>query len=235
MTRPVLLAVSDDGEVLAGLRQALEARYGADHQVLGSRSATDALQLLERLHDQGEPVALVIGDQWMPRLTGVELLVQTRRLHPSARRPLLIGVMDRRAVQALSQAMTLGQVDGWLLRPWDPAEEHLYLPVSEQLIEWARAMGAPGFVVWRIVGRHGSARSHELRDLLDRNAIPYRFHPHDSEAGGKLLRETGQDGGRLPVLVLFDGRVLVDPTNAEAAAAIGVATRPAAARRSPAR
>jgi thioredoxin reductase (NADPH) len=112
------------------------------------------------------------------------------------------------------------------LKPWDPAEEYLYLPVGEQLIEWARTTGVPGFVVWRIVGRHRSPRSHELRDLLDRNAIPYQFHPHDSEAGRELLRETGQDGSRLPVLVLFDGRALVDPTNAEVAAAIGVATRP---------
>jgi thioredoxin reductase (NADPH) len=69
-------------------------------------------------------------------------------------------------------------------------------------------------------------RSHEIRDLLDRNAIPYQFLPHDSQAGQRLLREVGQDGTLLPVLVLFDGQVLVDPTNAEAAAAIGVATRP---------
>jgi thioredoxin reductase (NADPH) len=81
-------------------------------------------------------------------------------------------------------------------------------------------------VVWRVVGQQWSPRSHELRDLLDRNAIPYQFLPHDSEAGRELLRETGQDDTRLPVLVLFDGQVLVDPTNAAAAAAIGVATRP---------
>jgi thioredoxin reductase (NADPH) len=126
----------------------------------------------------------------------------------------------------MSQAMTLGRLDSWVLKPWEPAEEHLYLPVTEQLTEWIRATGQPGFVAIQIVGEQWAPRSHQIRDLLDRNAIPYQFHPHDSQAGRQLLGEAGQDGTRLPVLVLFDGRVLVDPTNAEGAAAIGVATRP---------
>jgi thioredoxin reductase (NADPH) len=98
--------------------------------------------------------------------------------------------------------------------------------VTEQLTEWLRATGQPAFAPIQIVGQQWAPRSHELRDLLDRNAIAYRFHAHDSPAGRQLLREVGQDGSRLPVLVLFDGRVLVDPSNQEGAAAIGIATRP---------
>src|SRR5262249_41872156 len=162
----------------------------------------------------------------MPHMTGLDLLARTRALHPSARRLALIGVWDRSANEQMSQAMTLGWLDGWVLKPWEPAEEHLYLPVSEQLTEWIRATGQPGFVAIRIVGEQWARRSHEIRDLLDRNAISYRFYPPDSEAGRQLLRESGQDGTRLPVAVLFDGRVLVDPTDAEGATAIGVGTRP---------
>src|SRR5262249_51410879 len=117
-------------------------------------------------------------------------------------------------------------LDGWVLKPWEPTEEHLYLPVSEQLTEWIRATGQPGFVAIRIVGEQWARRSHEIRDLLDRNAISYRFYPPDSEAGRQLLRESGQDGTRLPVAFLSDGRVLVEPTDAEGATAIGVSTRP---------
>ncbi|HEX6678270.1 MAG TPA: FAD-dependent oxidoreductase [Actinomycetes bacterium] len=230
MTRPVVLVVDDDGGVLAALQAALARRFGADYQVLAERSAAAGLRALERLRDQGLPVAVVIADQWMPHVTGLELLAHSRRLHPSARRLLLIGVWDRSANRAMSQAMTLGRLDGWVLKPWEPAEEHLYLPVSEQLTEWIRTTGQPGFVAIRIVGQQWSPRSHEVRDLLDRNAIPYQFHAHDSEAGRQLLRESGQDGSRLPVLVLFDGRVLVDPSNAEGAAAIGIATQPEAGR-----
>jgi thioredoxin reductase (NADPH) len=179
---------------------------------------------LERLRSQDVSVAVVIADQWMPQLTGVEFLAQAHHLHASARRMLLIGVLDRSVNQPMSQAMALGRIDGWLWKPWEPAEEHLYLPVSEQLSDWIRATGQQGFVAIRIVGE--TPRSHEIRDLLDRNTIPYQFHPHDSPAGRELLRETGQDGSRLPVLHLFDGQVLVDPANAEVAAAIGVPTRP---------
>jgi thioredoxin reductase (NADPH) len=226
MTQPVVLAVDDDGDVLAALEQALRKRYGADYQILVERSPAAGLQTLEWLGQQDVAVAVIIADQWMPQMTGLELLARARQLHPSARRLLLIGVWDRTANQPMSQAMTLGRLDGWVLKPWEPAEEHLYLPVSEQLTEWIRATGQPGFVAIQIVGEQWTPRSHQIRDLLDRNAIPYQFQPHDSQAGRQLLRQAGQDGSRLPVLVLFDGRVLVDPTNAEGAAAIGVATRP---------
>jgi thioredoxin reductase (NADPH) len=226
MTQPVVLAVDDDGDVLAALEQALRKRYGADYQILVERSPEAGLQTLERLRRQEVAVAVLIADQWMPQMTGLDLLARARQLHPTARRLLLCGIWDSSVNQPMSQAMTLGRLDSWVVKPWEPAEEYLYLPVTEQLTEWLRATGQPGLAPIQIVGQQWAPRSHELRDLLDRNAIPYQFHPHDSPAGQRLLRQSGQDGSRLPVLVLFDGRVLVDPSNAEGAAAIGVATRP---------
>jgi thioredoxin reductase (NADPH) len=226
MTQPVLMAVADDGEVLAALQAALARRYAADYQILAERSPAAALQTLERLRRDDVAVAVILADQWIPQMTGLELLARARQLHPTARRLLLCGIWDSSVNQPMSQAMTLGRLDSWVVKPWEPAEEYLYLPVTEQLTEWLRATGQPGLAPIQIVGQQWAPRSHELRDLLDRNAIPYQFHPHDSPAGQRLLRQSGQDGSRLPVLVLFDGRVLVDPTNAEGAAAIGVATQP---------
>src|SRR6266511_2315731 len=180
MTRPVVLVVDDDGDVLAALQAALAKRYGADYQILAERSAAAALQTLERLRRQEATVAVIIADQWMPHMTGLDLLARARQLHPSARRLLLVGVWDRSANQPMSQAMTLGRLDGWMLKPWEPAEEYLYLPVTEQLTEWIRTTGQPGFVVIQIVGQQWTPRSHEIRDLLDRNAIGIATQP---EAG----------------------------------------------------
>jgi len=226
MTQPVLVAVDDDGEVLAALQAALGRRFGADYQVVAERSPVAALETLVRLRARDVAVAVILADQWMPQMTGLELLARARQLHPTARRMLLVGIWDSSVNQPMSQAMTLGRLDSWVVKPWEPAEEYLYLPVSEQLTHWIRATGQPGFVPIQIVGEQWAPRSHEIRDLLDRNAIPYQFHAHDSPAGQQLLRQSGQDGSRLPLLVLFDGRVLVDPSNAEGAAAIGVATQP---------
>src|SRR6266571_327082 len=170
MTHPVVLAVDDDGDVLAALQAALAKRYGADYQILAERSPAAALQMLERLRRQEMAVAVIIADQWMPHMTGLDLLAWARELHPSARRLVLIGVWDRSANQPMSQAMTLGRLDGWVLKPWEPAEEYLYLPVTEQLTDWIRATGQPGFVPIQIVGEQWTPRSYEIRDLLDRNA-----------------------------------------------------------------
>jgi thioredoxin reductase (NADPH) len=95
------------------------------------------------------------------------------------------------------------------------------------LYEWAR-LHRPPFQAVRVVGDQWSARSHELRDMLSRNGIPFGFYPVDLEEGRQLLGAVGAAGERLPVVVLFDGRVLVDPSNAALGEALDVRTRPEA-------
>ena len=146
MTQPVLVAVDDDSDVLTALQAALARRYAADYQILAERSPTAALEILERLRQDDVAVAAILADQWMPQMTGLELLARARQLHPTARRMLLCGIWDSSVNQPMSQAMTLGRLDSWVVKPWEPAEEYLYLPVTEQLTHWIRATGQPGFV-----------------------------------------------------------------------------------------
>jgi response regulator RpfG family c-di-GMP phosphodiesterase len=168
VAQPVVLAVDDDGDVLEVLKQALGKRYGADYQIITERSPAVGLGVLERLRSQDASVAVVIADQWMPQLTGVEFLAQAHQLHPSARRMLLIGVLDRSVNEPMSQAMALGRIDGWLWKPWEPAEEHLYLPVSEQLSEWIRATVGSAMAYNFLVGDRDQAflLPPDLRDWL---------------------------------------------------------------------
>jgi thioredoxin reductase (NADPH) len=223
---PVFLLVDDDAATLDDLAATLRRRFGADYRILAEQSAAHGLDVLKALHDNGEPVALLLSDLWMPEMTGVEFLVRAHELHPSARRALIFVGWDLQATEQTGQAMALGWIDTWMYKPWEPAEQHLYPRVGEVLCEWAVATAQPGFRAMRIVAEPRSARTHELRDMLDRNDVPVEFFLPDSPQGRQLLAITGQDDARLPLVVYHDGRVSVDPSITEVVEGLGVPIRP---------
>jgi thioredoxin reductase (NADPH) len=225
MARPVVMAVDDDPVALGVLRQELDKRYGADYRLLCAGDTEAGLRALERLQADGGQVALVLADQWMPMMTGVQFLTRAHRLHPTAKRGLLIDWGDSTTAEPILQAATFDQVDYWINKPTQPGDELFHQAVSGFLYEWAR-LHRPQFQAVRVVGDQWSARSHELRDLLSRNGIPFGFYPVDGEEGRRLLASVGATGERLPVVVLFDGRVMADPSNAELAEALAVRTHP---------
>ena len=225
MAKPVVLVVADDGRVLDPLAGDLERRFGGDYQILAARSPTDALATLERLAGGPDPVALVIAARRMQGLDGLGLLGRVHELHPGAKRVLLEHRGEWQSGDPVVHAMTLGQLDYLLYRPWRPVERFLYLPVSEFLAGWESSR-TPTVEAIRVVGRRWAPRSHQLREVLTRVGIPFGFYADDSEAGRRLLEEAGEDASRLPVLVFHSGLVLVDPSNAELSAALGLRTSP---------
>jgi thioredoxin reductase (NADPH) len=229
MGTPILLVVDEDHAVLEALSGDLGRRFGVDYQILAESSPTRALAVLQELAAESQQVALVFAGQQMTQTSGVEFMVAAHGLHPAAKRILRLERGDYTAANPAVRAMTLGQIDYHLFTPWLPAERWLYPPVTDFLADWSRAQ-PPSFVACRIVGRQWEPRSHQLRDVLTRVAFPYRFYPHDSEAGRQLLREAGQDGSRLPVVVFRTGQVLVDPSHAELAELLGGSIRPQASR-----
>ena len=225
MHPPLILVVADDGKMLDALAGDLERRFGGDYRVLAERSPTEAVATLERLAGDADPVALVIAARRMEGMGGLALLVRAHELHPLAKRVLLEHRGEWASGDPVVRAMTLGQLDYLLFRPWRPLEQFLYLPVSEFLAAWEKSR-APSTEAIQIVGERWAARSHELRDTLARVAIPYGFYPDDSPEGRRLLEQAGQDGDRLPVVLFRSGLTLVDPTHAELTAALGMRTHP---------
>jgi thioredoxin reductase (NADPH) len=225
--RPVLLAVDDSAESLRVIRDELERRYGEDYVVLCARSPSKALHELRRTSDAGHAIALVLADQWMPEMTGSELLATVRREHPEAKRGLLIefGTWgDRPTSNAVLKAMALGDIDYYVLKPWNTPDELFHRTVTEFLHEWFRAAG-PGEREVDVIGGEWSPRSHDVRGLLARNGIPHSFHPIDSPEGRRMLDDAGcESNGDGPFVITYDERVLADPTNAELADAFGVST-----------
>jgi thioredoxin reductase (NADPH) len=227
MTRPVLLAVDDDAATLQPVEAELSKRYGVDYDIRTANSGTSALALLATLRAEQRDVALVLADQWMPGMTGVQLLEQAHGLHPHAKRALLISWGDLASAPVV-RASALRQIDDWIARPWRPGDEHFHQAVSQALYDWSLG-NRPRFVSARVVGERWSPRAHEIRDLLSRNSVPFDFLDVASAEGKALLETAGVDLGGPPVVVLFDGRVLVDPSAADVAGALGVRTRPDAA------
>jgi thioredoxin reductase (NADPH) len=225
--KPRVLVVEDESEVRARIRGELERRYGTDYRVRCVGSATDARARLERWREAGDRVALVLADQWMPDMEGKDFLACARALYPDAKRALLVnfGAWGHRdTADAMLGAMARGDIDYYVLKPWRRADEYFHRTITEFLQEWERASSASPQEV-AVVCEWRSPRAHQLRQLLARNGVPHVAHDSDSPEGRRILADVDLEGTREPVVVLVDGAVLVDPTNAELADAYGVSTR----------
>jgi thioredoxin reductase (NADPH) len=226
MPDPVLLLI-DDSRGHDRVEEELRKRYGADYEVLGAATVGEALGVLDRIHAEGRQLSLVLADQALPEVGGTELLARIRRLHPTAKRVLLVAWADQTSQQAsILEATALGHIDAYAAKPVTVPDERFHRTITELLDQWARSH-LPGFEAVRVIGEEWSARSHEIRELLGRNGVPFGFYPAGGAEASGLLVEAGIESPRLPVLVLFDGRVLADPPNAEVAEALGVRTRQA--------
>jgi len=218
--RPVIVVVDDEPAALAAILDALTRRFGGDYRIAPHLAALTALDAISKMKEDGDEIALVIADQWMPEITGNEFLGRVRSIEPTAKRALLVAWGDHAASPTILQACALGQLDNYLYKPWTPAEVHLYPLVSEFLAEWTR-IHRPGMELIHIVDDELSPRSNEIRELLDRNGIPFGFHHSTSPMATRLCQERGFELRSLPAVFVLDGSVLANPTDAEIMDAIG--------------
>jgi thioredoxin reductase (NADPH) len=222
-SKPVILLVDDESNVLARLVDALVRRFDADYQIVGFASAREALDETARRKSAGGELALIIADQWMPEMTGLEVLGRVREIEPTAKRALLIAWGDREAAPTILSGCAFGELDNYLLKPWSPPEVHLYPAVSEFLAEWTSAH-RPRMELVRVIGERPSRRLHEICELLERSGVPSGSYDVRSEEGKRLLEDTALAEGPLPIVLLLDGRALAAPTNADIADALGETT-----------
>lgn len=174
---------------------------------------------LEGFAADGEDVAVVLSDPWMPGTTSTEFLSRAHLLHPTAKRALLVEREDRTVREPILRATALGRIDYYVTKPSPISpDERFHRVIAEFLDEWASA-NRPGFVAVRIVGDPSTSRSHEMRDRWSRSGVPFEFHPPDSDGGRDLLARWGKTSTDLPLVSLFDRQVLSDPSNDEVVAA----------------
>lgn len=227
MSGAVLLAVEEDEQALRDIARELEDRYARHYRVVRSRSSREAHTRLEELTDAGAEVALVLAGQWLGGMTGSDLLERARRLHPHARRGLLISWGDwgdRATGEAIFDAIARGRIDHYVIRPSASPDELFHQAISTLLLDWAEARRVAPYTV-QIVGESWTGRAYELRSTLERCAMPHAFSLADSGEGRAVVEAAGE-GARLPLVGFPDGTVLADPSNAEIARAAGSAVHP---------
>jgi thioredoxin reductase (NADPH) len=222
---PILLIVEDDPQARGVVEGELRKRYGADYQVIGVGSADDPLRLLGRLREDRRLLSVVLAGESVSPLAGTQLLARVREFHGGAKRLLLIDWEFGPPPEPILQAIVLGRIDAYAARPTVVPDEGFHLTVTELLEEWAKS-NLPRAEVMRVVGEERSARTHEIRDLLSRNVLSFGFYPADAGPGRALLEQAGVPAATLPVVILFDGRVLENPSNIDIAEALGMQTSP---------
>src|SRR5579863_8907638 len=168
MARPILLAVDDDVSVLEAVVQDLRRQYGAEYRVMRAASGQAALDTLAQLKTRQETVALMVSDQRMPGMTGVEFLERAREVYPEARRVLLTAYAD---TEAAIRAINSARIHYYLNKPWDPPEEKLYPVLSDLLEDW-KAGFRPAFEGLRVIGHRWSLKDHRVRSFLSSNHVP---------------------------------------------------------------
>jgi thioredoxin reductase (NADPH) len=225
MPKPILLTVDDDSDVLRAIERDLRSQYGAEYRVISSDAPEAALDLLKGLKVRNDGVALLLVDQRMPRMDGVEFLQAARQIFPDAKRALLTAYADTNAaISAINQA----SLDYFFMKPWDPPSEHLYPQVDDLLDDW-QASYRPAFQGIRVLGTRWSPRSYELRDFLARSHVPYQwidveYSANDPETK-RLLEALGPDASDLPIVLFSDGTKLLNGVPAEVAQKVGLRTR----------
>jgi thioredoxin reductase (NADPH) len=226
MAKPVIITVDDDTEVLHAIERDLRRRYAERYRILRADSGAMALEALRGLRKRDDAVGLLLVDQRMPQMTGVEFLGEAMTLFPGAKRVLLTAYADTdAAIRAINEA----KIHHYLLKPWDPPEEHLY-PVLDDLLDDWQASFHPRFEGVRVLGTRWSPHAYTLRDFLARNQTPYRWldvemADRDPEVR-RLLEAVEPEALRLPMVFFPDGSSLPDPGTAELAEKLGLRVRP---------
>jgi thioredoxin reductase (NADPH) len=217
--KPVILAVDDDASVLESVVRDLRNHYGREYRILQADSGPAALDVCRQLQQRGDAVALVVSDQRMPGMTGVEFLERSIEFAPAARRTLLTAYAD---TEAAIRAINSAKIHYYLTKPWDPPEEKLYPVLDDLLGTWCQGYKAP-YEGLQVIGPRWSRKDHEVRDFLARNGVPFEWlNPESDDRVADLLRKRNLDDSRLPVVLFPDGSALIQPTRTELASRVGL-------------
>ncbi|RFM27764.1 FAD-dependent oxidoreductase [Deminuibacter soli] len=218
MEKPIIFTIDDDRHVLSAISRDLKSKYGKTYRILSTTSASEALSSLLDLKNKSETVAMFVSDQRMPEMEGVAFLEKARQFYPEAKKVLLTAYSDTdAAIKAINQV----SLDYYLMKPWDPPEEKMFPALNELLDDWQHDY-KPAYRGIKLLGYQFSPKSHEIKNFLAGNLMPYQWIDARGEEGKQLAALNGIEPGELPAVVFEDGVVLKTPALRDIATHIGL-------------
>ncbi|MCK4801518.1 MAG: response regulator, partial [Anaerolineales bacterium] len=222
MAKPVILTVDDEIQVLNAIERDLRQQFGSEYRIMKANSGTEALETLSQLKLRNSPVALLLADQRMPEMEGTEYLSKAVKFYPEARKVLLTAYADTEA--AIKSINEIG-LDHYLMKPWDPPDQNLYPILEDLLSDWQATVPVPYDGI-RIAGTLWSPQSHNIKDFLARNRIPYQWLDLEIDPLTRTLVDSIIEGdNRLPVLFFPDGSTMIQPDFRTLAEKVGLQTQ----------
>jgi len=222
MAKPIIMTVDDEPQVLNAVERDLRQHYRGDYRIVKVGSGGEALETVQRLKERNDPIALFLVDQRMPSMSGTEFLAQAIKIYPEARKVLLTAYAD---TEAAIESINLVGLDHYLMKPWDPPEQNLYPVLDDLLSDWLATVPVPYDGI-RVAGTLWSASSHQVKDFLSRNQVPYQWLDIEADSVTKELVEGTLKGEwRLPVVFFPDGSYLAEPDNRALAEKVGMQTQ----------
>ncbi len=219
MEKPAIILVDDDPQVLRAIIRDLKSRYKKEYEIFSSTSVSEIMELLTDLKNQGAALALIVSDQRMPEMSGVDFLVKAKAMFPKSKKVLLTAYSDTdAAIKAINQI----QLDFYLSKPWDPPEEKLY-PVLDELLDDWHFDYRPEFKGIKLIGYQFSPVSHAIKDFLSGHLIPFHWLDYtQSDEANILMESNGFKAADLPLIFFPDGKNISKPTISQIATEIGL-------------
>ncbi|MFI5162632.1 MAG: FAD-dependent oxidoreductase [Sphingobacteriales bacterium] len=209
MNKPIIFSIDDDLQVLRAISRDLKSQYNSEYKIISTTSANEALEALTDLKNSSDTIAMFLVDQRMPEMEGVDFLHKAIKIYPDAKRVLLTAYSD---TEAAIKAINDVQLDYYLMKPWNPPEEKLFPVINDLLDDW-QSDYTPDFKGIKLIGYQFSPKSHEIKDYLAGNLIPYKWYDIESNPEAKTLLEVNNlTTSDLPLIIFEDGNCAGKPT-----------------------
>jgi len=222
MKKPYILAVDDDVSVLRAVERDLKSKFAANYRILAIDSPKKAIDTVRQLTSRGDRVALFLVDQRMPLMSGTEFLHEALALQPEARRVLLTAYADSTAaIDAINKV----KLNHYLMKPWEPPDQHLYPVLIDQLEDW-QAGNRESFEGAYVIGTRWAPETHKLKDFLAKSQVPYRWLEPEGISDPRVQAALGDRPVAMPAVIFPDGSILERPDLSQVAGKLGLVSIP---------